>query len=280
MSYMEPEAVPHGRGARGRAWSPFLPKAIPAGRVIRLKERSLVMLTNDLILRNPLRLLGHENEDIIAPGQFGAVLARAGVGKTALIVQIALNSMLRGRNVLHISLNEPVGKVDIRYQEVLGRLAQQYQVPHMQQLWETVLPHRFIMTFQVEGFSAPKLQERLTDLMSQDIFHPQMIIIDGQPFDVDAQKTLDELKALAQRLSLPIWFTITTHRHEAPAADGLPIQLSPVNALFDVAIALQPRADTIYIEAIKGCTLPETQPPLVFDPATMLIQTRNIQGGR
>jgi hypothetical protein len=60
----------------------------------------------------------------------------------------------------------------------------------------------------------------------------------------------------------------------------VPIQLSPVKALFDVAIALQPRAETIYIEAIKGCTLPETQPPLVFDPATMLIQTRDIQGER
>lgn len=232
------------------------------------------MLTQDLILRNPLRLLGHENEDIIKPGRFGAVLARAGVGKTALIVQIALNSLLCSKNVLHISLTEPVGKVNLWYQEVLERLAQQYQVPKMEKLWDTIVPHRFIMTFQVEGFSAPRLEERLTDLTAQNIFLPHMIIIDGLPFDEKARPALEELKSLATQQKLPIWFTITTHRHETPDEDGLPVQLSPVHDLFDVAIALQPTEETIHIKAIKGGTESDPQSPLVLDPATMLIQSR------
>ena len=62
------------------------------------------MLKQDLILRNPLRLLGKENEDIIRPGNFGAVLARHGVGKTAMVIQLSLNSLLQQKNVLHISL--------------------------------------------------------------------------------------------------------------------------------------------------------------------------------
>ncbi|MBW2600630.1 MAG: cytoplasmic protein, partial [Deltaproteobacteria bacterium] len=43
------------------------------------------MLKKDLILRNPLRLIGYEGDDILSDGQFGAVLARAGVGKTAFL---------------------------------------------------------------------------------------------------------------------------------------------------------------------------------------------------
>ena len=257
-----------------RRWIPALPlkKDGATSRVIHLKERSMAMWKQDLILRNPLRLLGHENEDIIAPGQFGAVLARAGVGKTALIIQIALNTMLRSKNVLHISLNEPVGKVNLWYQEVLVRLAQQYQVPHLDQLWDAIVSHRFIMTFQVEGFSAPKLEERLTDLTMQKIFTPDILLIDGQPFDQEGPAVLKELKALAARLNLPMWFTITTHRHEAPAQDGLPVQLSAVQELFEVAIALQPKEETVHIKAIKGCSLSDAQPPLVLDPATLLIQ--------
>lgn len=233
------------------------------------------MLAEALVQRTPLRLLDPGNEDIIGAGQFGAVLARAGVGKTALIVQIALNAMFRGKNVLHISLNEPVGKVNIRYQEVLGRMVQHYQLPHMEALWDTVLPHRFIMTFQVEGFSVPKLEERLTDLMSQAIFDPHIIIIDGQPFEPDVRPMLDELKNLARNLALPVWFTITTHRHEAPAEDGLPVQFSSVQSLFEVAIALQPKPEGIFLEALKGCPPSAGRPPLVLDPATMLIQTAN-----
>lgn len=232
------------------------------------------MLKKDLILRNPLRLLGQENEDIIKSGNFGAVLARHGVGKTAMVIQIALNSLLQQKNVLHISLNEPVGKVSLWYQEMFERLAQQYNVSQIDQLWDAIVPHRFIMTFRAEGFSAPRLEERLTDLTAQDIFLPDMMIIDGLSFDGDIRQEMEALKKLAQAQSLPVWFTITTHRHEAPANDGLPIQLSPLHDLFDVSIALNPVNDTIHIRALEGSFEDNAQPALVLDPATMLIQSQ------
>jgi hypothetical protein len=243
----------------------------PPGLVIQLKERSLVMLTNDLILRNPLRLLGSTGDEILEPGALGAVLARHGVGKTALIIQIALNSILQNKNVLHISLNEPVGKVALWYNELFESMAQQYRIKQMDQLRDAVMPHRFIMTFRVDGFSVPRLVERLTDLTAQRIFVPQMVIIDGLPFDSDLQNELQELRQLAVRESLPIWLTMTTHRHEPPAADGLPRQLSPVQDLFDVAVALAPEKDKIHIVALKGGG-GKGQAALTLDPSTMLIQ--------
>jgi hypothetical protein len=259
--------------ARRLRWSrPITAGTARRARVIHLKERSFMMLKKDLILRNPLRLLGNENEDILLPGGFGAVLARHGVGKTALVVQIALDSLLNRRNVLHISLNEPVWKVNLWYQEVFDQLAQQYQVPQIDHLWDSMAKHRFIMTFRVEGFSAPKLEERLTDLTAQNIFLPHMIIIDGLPFDDDSRNHLEALKTLAAEQSLPIWFTVTTHRHEAPAGDGLPVQLSPVRDLFDVAIALLPEKETIHINAIKGRPEQQEDVVLTLDPGTMLIR--------
>jgi hypothetical protein len=251
-----------------------LARAAASGTVIQLKERSLVMLTNDLILRNPLRLLGATGEDILQPGALGAVLARHGVGKTALIIQIALNSLLQNKNVLHISLNEPVGKVDIWYNEMFERMAQQYRIQQMDQLRDATMPHRLIMTFRVEGFSVPRLVERLTDLTTQQIFEPHMVIIDGLPFDTDLRGELQELKQLASREGLPIWLTVTTHRHEAPAADGLPPQLSPVQDLFDLAVTLKPEKETIHIVALKGGAAPNGEATLTLDPSTMLIQSK------
>ena len=230
------------------------------------------MLKNDLILRNPLRLLGASGESILKPGTFGAVLARAGVGKTALIVQIALDTMLQQKKVLHISLSEPVGKVSLWYQEVFGRLTQQYRVPKVDDIWDEIARLRFIMTFRVEGFTVPKLEERLTDLTAQSIFLPDLIIIDGLPFDTNAQNELQALKTLAVRQKLPVWFTVTTHRHEAPAPDGLPPQFHPVQDLFDVAITLEPVGEIIHIKALKGSDGGQSETHLVLDPATMLIQ--------
>ena len=192
-----------------------------------------------------------------------------------MVVQIALNTLLQQKNVLHISLNDPVGKVSLWYQEVFEQLANQYQVRQIDKLWDAVVPHRFIMTFQVEGFSMPKLEERLTDLTAQNIFIPHLLIIDGLPFDENTKPQLEELKRLAQEQRLPVWFTVTIHRHQDLQADGLPVQLSPVQDLFSTVIALQPENDTIHIRAIKGAPANTDSTSLTLDPATMLIHGKD-----
>jgi hypothetical protein len=228
---------------------PEFQKKIPgiaADNICYIRERNIRMLKNELILKNPLRRMGYESDDILKGGEFGAVMARAGVGKTAFLVQLALNSMLREKNVLHISLNDPVKKVSLWYKEVFNRIATQYAIHQSVQLWDTILPHRFIMTFKVEGFSVPKLEERLTDLIEQDIFN-------------------------ASHQGMHVWFTVRTHRHEEPGPKGTPAQLIPVADLFEVAIQLVPVGKQIQIKAFKGPGSREDQPDLMLDPATMLI---------
>ena len=109
-------------------------------KIIYIKERNISMLKNELILKNPLRRMGYESDDILNKGQFGAVMARAGVGKTAFLVQLALNCMLREKKVLHISLEDPVKKVSLWYKEVFSRIATQYDIPQSGRLWDSVLP--------------------------------------------------------------------------------------------------------------------------------------------
>ena len=230
------------------------------------------MRKHDLMMRNPLRLMGKDAEEILKKGQFGALLARAGVGKTALLVQLSLHSLLRGKKVLHISLQDPVNKVGLWYKEVFSRIAQRYDIDQLDQLWDAVLPHRFIMTFRVEGFTVPKLEERLTDLIAQDIFNPQMMLIDGLPFDEAVGDVLRQLKSLCQKYGIYAWFTVRTHRHETPDHDGIPLQLIQVADLFEVALQLVPEGKQVHVKALKIPDVASEHPDLILDPATMLIK--------
>jgi len=232
------------------------------------------MLKKDLIMRNPLRMMGYENDEILKAGEFGAVLARAGVGKTAFLVQLSLNALLRGKNVLHISLEDPVNKVSLWYQEVFNLIAEQYKIDQINQLWESLLPHRFIMTFRVEGFSVPKLKERLSDLMEQNIFSPQLMIVDGFPFDESVFQSLTDFKALIQNHQMPAWFTIRTHRHEEPGPGGIPMQLAQLYDLFEIAIQLLPIGKEIHVKAVKGADSFSKHHDLRLDPSTMLIKKK------
>ncbi|MBU0768471.1 MAG: AAA family ATPase [Proteobacteria bacterium] len=230
------------------------------------------MLKKELILQNPLRFLENETGDILLEGGFGAVLARAGVGKTAILVQLALNTILKGKNVLHISLDDPVKKLTLWYKEVFNHLTKQYESIETKPIWESILPHRFIMTFRVEGFSTSKLEERLTDLIEQNIFSPQVIIIDGFNFKEDVRTSLSDLKRLAKKHFLYVWFSVKTHRHEEPGSDGMPAQILEVVDLFDLVIQLQPKGKEIHIKTLKGVTVDSDQRTLLLDPETMLVK--------
>lgn len=230
------------------------------------------MLKKELIFHNPLRLMGYETEDILPSGGFGAVLARAGLGKTAILVQLALDSLLRSRNVLHISLDDSVKKVCLWYEEVFRNISDQYNIRQTEQLWEAVVSHRLIMTFKVDSFSVPKLEERLTDLVEQNIFLPQVILIDGLPFDKDIRKPLTELKKLAESSFMHVWFTVRTHRQDKPGLDGIPTSLLHLSDLFDVIIQLQPKGKEIHVKALKGGPAASDYPELLLDTSTMLVK--------
>ena len=232
------------------------------------------MLKRDLILRNPMRLLGKEGEDILEGGGFGAVEARAGVGKTALLVQLALNTLLQGKNVLHIALDEPVGKICLWYEEVFRNIALHYKIKDMDRLWEEILPHRFIMTFKSGGFSSLRLEERLAELGDQDIFLPQMILIDGLEFDDQVGPTLSALKDLAKAGKFHMWFAVLSHRHEVKPGDELHPRLEPVAGYFKKILQLQPTTGFIRVRALKGGGEDDSPPELILDPGTMLIRTR------
>jgi hypothetical protein len=244
----------------------------PAGRTIKLIDRNINMIKQELILRNPLRHLGFETEDILPAGGFGAVLAQAGVGKTALLVQLALNSMLRSRNVLHVSLQDPVNKVTLWYGELFNHLASQHEGAQINKLWDSVLPHRFIMTFRVESFTAPKLEERLNDLTEQGIFKPEMMIIDGFHCDESMRSTLIALKALAAKTGMHVWFTVHTHSYEKPGQNGLPASFSPVVDLFDLVLELQTEHANVHIKPLRGAASKTPAADLLLDPSTMLIK--------
>jgi hypothetical protein len=255
-------------GTRDPAGSP---SAAAGLRVIYIGERKDAMLKKELIVKNPLRHLGDGDDAALAPGALGAVLARAGVGKTALVVQLALYALLQNRNVLHISLADPVSKVTLWYEEVFRKLADHHGIPESLSTWETVLTHRFIMTFQVEGFSVPKLEERLNDLVEQGIFFPQMVLIDGLPFGGSTLDQLSELKNLMKKMGLHAWFTVKTHRHQAETEGGLPAPLAAVSHLFDLLLVLMPQGQQIDVRVLEDGREREPARKLMLDPATLLL---------
>ncbi len=131
------------------------------------------------------------------------------------------------------------------------------------------------MTFRVESFTVPKLEERLNDLTEQGIFKPEMMIIDGLHCDESLRPDLIDLKALAAKNGMHVWFTVHTHRHEKPGQDGLPASFSPVADLFDLVLELQTGTCGCPHQTAPGRGIQTPAADLLLDPSTMLIKDRS-----
>src|SRR5574339_987740 len=73
--------------------------------------------------RSPMRVFEKSMHGGLGRGNIGVVVARPGVGKTALLVQIALDDLLRDRKVLHISHEHAVDHVRAYYDEIFHDLS-------------------------------------------------------------------------------------------------------------------------------------------------------------
>lgn len=229
------------------------------------------MLKQSLIIQDPLKRLGLDKDQSLQNNVCGAIYARAGVGKTALLVQLAINSLLQEKPVLHISLKDPVDKVDLWYKEVFQNITKIHGINDANRLWDEILPYRFIMTFDRSAFTLDRLMDKVQELRAQEIFSPRLIMIDGFSMGDADPEQLNELKAFAQGNSLTIWFTIRGHRGESQTpADFSAKFVDQYGELFDVILQLSPEKDQIRVKPLKKET--DNQPYLFLDPATLLIR--------
>ncbi len=206
----------------------------------------------------------------LPPGNIGAVVGRAGVGKTSFLVQVALNNMSNGKNVLHINLADSVKKTAFWYREVFSYIVDRYALKGSVEL-DDLIAKRFIMTLKIGGFTVAGLQERITDLFEQNIFSPDMLVVDGLSFDEPRYETVGELKALGNAFGLSIWISVPAHRDEARDDNGMPARITEVANLFDLVWELMPDGKIIDVVPLKQASSTHDDAKLFMDPSSMLL---------
>lgn len=230
------------------------------------------MGNNELIVNNPLRALGLEEK---AGGgiqsMMGLVMARAGLGKTAILVQFALDCMLLGNKVLHVSIGEGVDKTRTWYDDILSLLTDGEKIGSIPE----IMKNRMIMTFKESSFSKALLEERLDDLVKQNIYKPECLIIDGYDFASNDKESLEELRDFMNERGLKmIWFSAVSHREDPRVSlDGVPAPCHEVDSLFETVLLIKPVGDAMKLEIVKcdSCKL-DPGTILMLDPSTMLIK--------
>ena len=227
------------------------------------------MLKKDLINRSPVcKIL---NPDSIIQVKFGAVLSRAGVGKTQFLVQIALTRLLNNEKIIHISLNDSMEKINLRYMDSYNNLVDSigYVDPQKaKRLWEDINQLKVGIAYNELSFDPKKITEYLNSFKKNNDDLPSVLLIDGLNFEDDLSSRLDQLESISKSFNISIWFSIRTHREESLCSDGYPKQFENVKDRFDKALILNPKDNKIEATVLKNGD--DKDRKYLLDAATMM----------
>lgn len=231
------------------------------------------MYTKEINERSPLRVFENSIHGGLGKGNLGVVMSRAGVGKTACLIGIALDDLMRSRKVLHIAFGDSVEHVREFYNEIFEDLR---QTSHMDDAAETHLTmekSRMIHTYRGTGFSAAKLEKDTLFYKDHANFQPEVVIVDCFDFENTSETDLTALKDYAKNHNVELWLSAVTHRNQpVTSTRGIPNPVARFEAWVSVIVILDPQKTTVTLRLLKDHDNPDLEDlHLKLDPRTLLL---------
>jgi len=222
--------------------------------------------------RSPLRVLEQSIRGGLGCGNIGVVVARHGVGKTAFLVGVALDGLLRGSKVLHVSLEQPVDRVLVHYEEIFANVLRGRALEDPWQVRLDVERNRRIHSYLGGSFSTGKLREALAFKKEHSDFVPATILIEGFEFERAGAAEMEALREIAAECAAELWMSAVTHRESGTDDRGVPEPVARVAAHIDVILKMAYDARVVRIGLLKDHDNPNVSDlRLALDPTTMLL---------
>jgi hypothetical protein len=255
------------------------------------------MIRAELNDRSPMRVFEHSIHGGLGRGRVGVVVSRAGLGKTALLVQIALDDLLRERRVLHISHEHPVDRVRSYYDGLFTAIVEESGLEQPGLVHVEMERRRLIYSHLGHATSAPpslrggqssigKITETLAFARDVAHFAPDVVIIDGFDFEHASADALVDLRKLAAELDAELWLSAKTRDADTapPSSYGPASTPAPLRRFYediDVIVSLAPERDCVRLRVLKDHDATDTKDlELRLDPQSMRILDADVPDPR
>lgn len=210
--------------------------------------------------RSPMRVFERSMHGGLGRGNIGVVVAGPGVGKKALLVQIALDNLLRDRKVLHISHDHAVDHVRAFYDELFHDLVSSVRLDEPDSVRAEMEKNRLIFSHLAARNEPPSRRGGSTSVQKilrtvefaheYAHFDADVIIIEGFDFVNAAEDAVNELHNLAREHKVELWLSTVIDARKPPS-EGLPKALVPFQKQLSVVVFLEAERDVVRLRLLK-----------------------------
>ena len=160
----------------------------------------------DLIAHSPVRYFDVTNAGL-KDGEMGLITAKKGLGKTSILVQFGIDSLLNDKALVHVSFDQQSSNVIAWYSSILAEIAKKKSL-NLDDVNEEIVRNRTILNFNQETFTLPKVVNTLKALKDGGTSIAS-VVVDG----LDMKKTsADDIKCFGdfiKKEKMTAWFSFT-----------------------------------------------------------------------
>ncbi|MDR0551737.1 MAG: hypothetical protein LBG72_06935 [Spirochaetaceae bacterium] len=232
----------------------------------------MVVVKNELVQRSPVRVLEKAMQGGLGAGEMGVISGPSGLGKTSVLVQIALDKLLQDKKVIHISFTQNADFVIDWYSGIFAELVGKRSIENINAIKEQISRNRILMNFSQTGVDSDVIRKSLHSMIDEGGYKAEALIIDGFDFSLASYERIKTFKDFAAEHELTVWYSCTV-TGEPPYNDKrVPTVLKDVESVFDCIVDISAKQNHLELTIVKerGAYHPPA-PPVELDPRTLLL---------
>lgn len=223
------------------------------------------MAKQELYERSPIRIFDEAANGGLKAGELGLVTAKKGLGKTSVLVQFGMDTLLNGKQLVHVSFNQHSENVISWYDGIYNEISKKKAIANAADVKEQILRNRTILNFNQDNISLEKVVNTLNALKAGGTAVAG-VVIDDVDFSKVKEDDLQTVASYAKATKTKIWFSSTSAGDKLE--DSAPKAFLPY---FSAVIHLSSKNSVTQLSILKMGKNTDIETTLKLDSKTLLI---------
>ena len=235
------------------------------------------MVKKELLQRSPVRAFEKAIDGGLGPGEIGIICAPPGLGKTSVLVQIALDKLLQDKKIIHISFTQHADYILSWYEDIFDEFIRKKNVENERELQAELVRNRILLNFHQEGVTSDVIRKSLKAMIVDGGYKADAIIVDGFDFSISKRERIATLKEFARELGLCVWYSCSALDYNKKR---IPAVIESFEDCVDVIMVLEPKSSHVGLYVTKNRDRPVASAELLrLDTKTLLLLEENTVRG-
>ncbi len=228
------------------------------------------MVKTELTTKSPLRILEKATSGGLGKGNLAVIASKQGIGKTACLVHIATDKLMRDKHVIHVSFSSRTDHIINWYEDIFKEISLKRDLENAMEVHDDIIKNRVIMNFNQDGISMDQVLASVKAMIENGQKTTDAVVIDGYDFTKQDEGSISKVKKFAEDLSLEVWFT-DSYEGDVVQDGDLPGNLKNCEEYFSVIMVLKNKDVLMNLNIVKDHGNKVDDLSLILDSKTLLI---------